>query len=465
MKAILTDFGSTFTKVMLIDLKKEEILRRSNSPSTVQTDVAIGLQRALNDIGLKLTDLKQQRFNHRLACSSAAGGLRMVVIGLVPQLTVEAAKKAAFGAGANIIGTYSYELTTDEAQRIEKQKPDIIILAGGSDGGERKTVLHNAELLSKIKITSPIIISCNKTISEKVKKTLSKTGKITRVSENVMPELWKLNIEPVKREIRKVFLERIVKAKGLEEVRRYFDVLIPTPSATMKAAELTAMGVKDQEGLGDLLTVEVGGATTNVYSVSEGITKQRKRILRGFKEPYVKRTVEGDLGLRYNAKSIIEKIGDREFQALLYDEGYRGSPDVYGKAHRLSESVEIISTTAEDRIFDDALSRVAVRIAVQRHSGKLIEMRLPGGISYIQEGKDLGDVKNIIGTGGGVVYAKNPKQILSEALFNPSESFILRPKNSQLFTDSDYVMWAMGLLANVSPSVAYSIIRNSLRLL
>lgn len=462
MNAILIDFGSTFTKVMVVDVEKRKIMSRSNSPSTVQTDVTIGLKKALDNVGLELSDLKRRKFDYQLSCSSAAGGLKMIALGLVPQLTVEAAKKAALGAGANVLGAYAYELTSNELKQIENQKPDIILLAGGCDGGDEKTVLHNARILAKSRIASPIIVSCNKTVSEEVRKILSENGKVTRMTENVMPELWDLNTEPVKQEIREVFLERIVSAKGLDKVKPYVDILIPTPSATMKAAELLARGVEEHDGLGDLLVIEVGGATTNVYSVSEGVSTQPKTILRGFKEPYVKRTVEGDLGLRYNAKSTIDKIGEREFKAVLRDEGVGGELDIYSRAQHLSEVVSTLPKSNEDHVFDMALSRIAVRIAVKRHSGYLTEIKLPGGVSFIQRGKDLRNVKNVIGSGGGIVFTRNPKRVLSEGLFNAKESLILKPKNPKLYVDRDYVFWAMGLLASIAPGTAYSIMKKSL---
>jgi uncharacterized protein (TIGR01319 family) len=462
MNAILIDFGSTFTKIIIFDMEKASIIARAQSPSTVQTDITIGLEKALNIIDLKINDLKKRKFDHQLSCSSAAGGLKMIAIGLVPELTVEAAKEAALGAGANVIGTYSYNLNLEELKRIEAQNPDIILLAGGSDGGDEKTVLHNAEMLAKSKIKSPIIIACNKSASENVEGILKKSKNPTRITENVMPELWRLNIEPTKGEIRKIFLERIIEAKGLDKVRKFVDIIIPTPSASLKAVDLLARGIGNHKGIGDLLTIEVGGATTNVYSASEGISDKQNVILRGFKEPYLKRTVEGDLGLRYNVFSIIEKAGIKEFKSVLSEEELKEEQSIQEKAKYLKDSVAFISKSNKDRAFDEALSRVAVRIAVKRHSGQLVKINLPSGASFIQEGKDLSKVKNILGSGGGIVYAKNHKRILSEAIFNPNERFILKPKDPKLFIDKDYVLWATGLLSQVDRETAYSIISKSL---
>jgi uncharacterized protein (TIGR01319 family) len=464
LKAILIDFGSTFTKILIVDVDKCEILKSSKSASTVQTDVALGLKKALKNIGLNFSVLKEKKFDYQLSCSSAAGGLKMVAIGLVPQLTVEAAKKAALGAGANVLGTYSYKLTPNELEEIETLDPDIILLSGGCDGGDRKNAIQNAKMLSNSKLNSTIIIACNKEASYDVSKILIKKNKDAKITENIMPELWSLDIEPAKKEIRRIFLEKIIDAKGLEKIKKFLDILKPTPSSTMKAAELLANGTEGEEGLGDLLTIEVGGATTNVYSVSEGIPSEPNTILRGFKEPYVKRTVEGDLGLRYNAKSVIDRIGVKEFKKILRDEGLKDDINIYDVAADLSQDLGFIPKKSSAIIFDTTLSRIAVRLAVKRHSGYLKELELPSSTTYIQKGKDLRNVANVIGTGGGIVFSKHPKNILSEALFNTEDIFSLRPKRPKLFVDKNYVMWGMGLLSTVAPRAAFSIIKKSLSL-
>jgi uncharacterized protein (TIGR01319 family) len=462
MKGILIDFGSTFTKVIVVDVETGKLLARSKSASTVRTDVTIGLRRALSNIGLELSDLKRQKFDYKLSCSSAAGGLRMVSIGLVPQFTVEAAKKAALGAGANVLEVYAYDLTSDELKRIEAQNPDIILLVGGCDGGDRETVLHNAYVLSSSGLTAPIVIGCNKDVSEEVAMILKDCGKDVRTTENVMPELWELNIEPAKEEIRKVFLEKIVDAKGLDKIKNIVDVLMPTPSATLKAVELLAEGTENNVGFGHLLTIEVGGATTNVYSVSEGVPTRSNTILRGFKEPYVKRTVEGDLGLRHNANSILDKAGERKFMKKLCEEELHRNLDIYARVQYLCKNISFIPKSDEDFAVDAALARAAVEIAVERHSGRLTELKFPAAISFIQKGKDLTNVENVIGTGGGIVYEKHPNGILSEALFDPTNPFVLKPKNPKLWIDKNYVFWAMGLLADIVPDTAIAIMKRSL---
>jgi len=134
--ALLIDFGSTYTKLRAVDLESATILGSGQGPSTVTTDITTGLRKALVNLEAHMGGLPA--FKYRLASSSAAGGLRMVTIGLVPELTEKAAKQAALGAGAKIVGTYSFELTERDVDSIENHQPDIVLLSGGTDGGNSK---------------------------------------------------------------------------------------------------------------------------------------------------------------------------------------------------------------------------------------------------------------------------------------------------------------------------------------
>ena len=169
--ALLIDFGSTYTKLRAFDLDTRRLLATAQGPSTVTTDITIGMDLALKDLTRKLG--RMPKFKYRLACSSAAGGLKMVTIGLVKELTAEAARQAALGAGAKLVGTFSYRLTAHDAANIEALEPDIILLAGGTDGGNADVVLHNAERLAKSSLICPIIVACNRDVAEDIAKRLS----------------------------------------------------------------------------------------------------------------------------------------------------------------------------------------------------------------------------------------------------------------------------------------------------
>ncbi len=463
MEACLIDFGSTFTKVIIVDLEKPRILARSRAVSTVDTNVMIGLKNALAQLGLSIESLRGPRFQHKYSCSSAAGGLKMIVIGLVPELTALAGKRAALGAGAKVQKTYSYELTPTEMEQIANHSPDVILLVGGTDGGDRKTITHNANILAKSLIDVPIVAAGNKEASETVKRILESGKKHAVITENVMPELGELNTEPAKEIIRNVFMERIIHAKGLSEAKDLVEILMPTPAATLIAAKLLADGTEGEKGLGEILVVEMGGATTNVYSIATGKPSGSRVIWKGLKEPYAKRTVEGDLGVRVSAVSLVEAAGRK----LILDEfrqelGNDASVEVDKEAEFLSTHIGAIPSNPEEFAMDTSLARAGVRLAVERHVGSVKEVFSPAGHFYLQVGKDLTNVKYVIGTGGPIVY-ENARHILAETLFDETNPLLLKPKNPELLVDGHYVFWAMGLLSQVAPGEAIQIMKSSLK--
>jgi len=154
--ALLIDFGSTYTKLRAVDVEGASILGTGQGPSTVGTDITIGMRAALADLERHIGPLPS--FAYRFACSSAAGGLRMVTVGLVRELTAEAARQAALGAGARLVGAFAYRLTAADVSRIEALAPDILLLAGGTDGGNSEVILHNAAALGGSRVACPIVL-------------------------------------------------------------------------------------------------------------------------------------------------------------------------------------------------------------------------------------------------------------------------------------------------------------------
>ncbi|MBQ4505133.1 MAG: glutamate mutase L, partial [Firmicutes bacterium] len=308
MKPILMiDFGSTNTKVTAVDLDEQKVLGTAASYTTVQTDVNDGLNNALKLLSEKIGDLE---YEHRYACSSAAGGLKMISCGLVPELTAEAARQASLGAGAKVMKVYSYQMTEDDAEEIQQLKPDIFLLTGGTDGGNKENIIENAKILAQIPLDFPIIIAGNRTAARTCEKILTEAGKNVKVCENVMPKFNQLNIGPAQDVIREVFLDRIIKAKGLSKASQLISgIMMPTPAAVLAAMELLSKGTENQSGWGELVAVDVGGATTDIYSMTEGLPERTNTVLKGLPEPYAKRTVEGDIGMRYSANGIVEAGG------------------------------------------------------------------------------------------------------------------------------------------------------------
>ena len=164
---LLIDFGSTYTKLTAVDIKNEEIIGTAKAITTIEKDIMIGFNNAYEDLFNQIK-CKNVEFTTKLACSSAAGGLKMVAIGLVPELTAEAAKRAALGAGARVIKVYSYDLTLKEIAEIKNSNLDIILLAGGTDGGNKDCIIHNAKMLAENNVEIPIVAAGNKVAEDEV---------------------------------------------------------------------------------------------------------------------------------------------------------------------------------------------------------------------------------------------------------------------------------------------------------
>jgi uncharacterized protein (TIGR01319 family) len=458
------DFGSTNTKVVALDLDHEELIGVAQAPSTVGTDVTIGLRMALERLQ-NTSGVSYSGADNTVACSSAAGGLRIVAIGLVKQLTTKVAEEAALGAGAKIVGTFSYGLSQQDIPLIEQIAPDIILLTGGTDGGDEKTLLENAKVLAVSRIGSPIIIAGNRNVASKAETILSEAGKLVSVVPNVLPELDRTDIEPARSAIRNIFMRRIVQAKGLEKAQRMVgDIIMPTPMAVLQGSQLLAEGSGDETGLGDLMVVDVGGATTNVHSVASGMPSRPEVIVKGLPEPFAKRTVEGDLGIRYNARVILQIVGQKQLrEKIALFMGTTLSPiDLESHTEYLTTHVSKVPESREESCVDMALAFTAIDVATRRHAGKIEEIYFPTGKAWIQHGKDLSKTKYIIGTGGILVYGQEPEKIIQAACFNPHNPESLRPLGADIYIDKRYILYSIGLLAQTSPVKALRIVKKHL---
>ena len=398
---LLIDFGSTYTKVTAIDLDGEQLLGTAASYTTVETDVTEGLANALTLLEAKTGPLV---FAHRYACSSAAGGLRMMASGLVPELTAQAARQASLGAGAKVLKTYAFQLTEDDAEEIAATKPDIFLLVGGTDGGNTECILHNAQVLADIGGEFPIVIAGNRTAARQCQRILS--GR-----------------------------------------------------AVMRAIELLACGCEEEAGIGDLLAVDVGGATTDVYSVSEGAPTQVNTVCKGLPEPFVKRTVEGDIGMRYSVRGILDAAGPGKLSRIS------GLPvsRVQTLVQFLREHTDTLPNgNPELEALDRALASCAIEAAVTRHAGTMEEAYTLMGLTYVQTGKDLTQVSNLVVTGGSLIHTEQTAKIASYALYDPAQPMSLRPKQAQVLVDRQYILSAMGLLAASHPACALRIMKKEI---
>jgi len=471
--AILIDFGSTFTKLVAVDLDGAQVVGRSQAPSTVLTDVREGLLQALVTLNERhnLFDRAPKDLNILegkvvLAASSAAGGLRIVVVGNVPGLTVEAAQQAALGAGAKIVGSTAFKLSEKALQEIESGRPDMILLTGGTDGGDSATILYNASVLAQSRLAVPIVVAGNRAVSGEVCGILQRSGNETRLADNVMPRAGTLAVESAREEIRKLFMGRITHAKGLDALKGLVPVVLPTPMAVLDGVRLGTDGTGDEKGWGDMVVVDVGGATTDVHSIGYGQPSGPQIVERGLPEPYAKRTVEGDLGIRFNAATLLERVGADRFAA----EFRAGFPSLKVSRGALTEYIEQIGreTSRVPRedwhgAVDAQLARAAFALAIDRHVGRRERIVAREGEAWVHYGKDLRETRTLIGTGGIFVHNPFASYILAPRPAGEERAQPLRPKDPQLFLDSSYLLYAVGLLAQSRPETALRLFKNSMK--
>ena len=433
---LVADIGSTITKLSAfseLGTGHPRFLGQGLSLTSIEAgDVVVGLELART----QLADRHGVESNgaELMASSSAAGGLRMTVHGLTQDMTLKAAREASLGAGAIIAFTTAGKIQKDDLEQIEKINPNIILLAGGVDYGDRETVLHNAEALASSGIKAPVIYAGNIAARGEAQKTLERAGINVFGVDNVYPRIDELNIVPVRRVIQNVFSRHIITAPGMDKVKGMITgEVMPTPAAVLTSAELLS-GV-----IGDLVVVDVGGATSDVHSVSEGSVKYAKMMIGP--EPRSKRTVEGDLGIYWNATHIIQAAG--------------GALDPIQNVAALPQEPDSIEAAI-------ALARWAVDLSVWRHAGEIRIAYGAYGRQEVVEGRDLTCVKTIIGTGGALTRLGAGRKILGALRKDPSGRKLLPPAGTPILLDSHYIMAAAGVLSQRFADDALHLLRQSI---
>lgn len=457
---VLTDFGSTYTKVVVVDLEERRIVMTNRFPSTVSYDARIGLQQCFDAARAVIGEECFQQ-SLKLSSSSAAGGLRMGVVGLSETLSAQAGKSAAFGAGAKILCTCSGRLKTEDITQLERLPLEILLFCGGYENSGTKALLHNAKMLAESSLHVPIIYAGNSAAATNVRRLLAQGKKECYIARNIIPNVGQIDKTQVEEIIREVFLHRIINMKGLDKVTGLLDrMVMPTPAAVLSGGELLSRGTHSQPGLGDLMIVDVGGATTDIHSYAEQMPYDGAKLV-GVPEPYVKRTVEGDLGMRESSNSLCEEIGIHRMMAetALPQEKIQ---EVI--SHWITQNRDLACDESQESV-DKALTEGAVRISARRHAGRIQHIS-SAGVKSIQHGKNLTSVRTIIGTGGPLVFSKNGGTALRQILRDRNqEPDILLPEDAHFYLDADYVFFAGGLLREVDEDAALSIMKNSLKLI
>ncbi len=348
-------------------------------------------------------------------------------------------------------------------REIYRIDPDIVLLCGGTDGGNREVIVANAGKLCGIDRDFTVIVAGNKSAADEVASIFDAAGREYVLTGNVMPSFNQLEIEPAKNSIREVFIRKIIDAKGLTGIQAMTGYeIIPTPLAVMAGCELFSKGTRKTPGIGEFMAVDLGGATTDVYSMASGKPVRDNVLVKGLPEPFSKRTVEGDLGMRYSLGSLLE--GFRE----EFSEEESGLPEG-SIAKWVAYCTEHPETIADDdsleSVVEELLARKAVEIAVERHCGFLESAYTPMGELFSITGKDLSAIPYVIGIGGAIINNARPAGILEGAVFNPRKFQSMKPREPRYMLDSRYIFASMGLLSAVDPELALALMKKEIKLL
>jgi len=436
-KLISVDIGSTYTKAALFSLEggRLSIIRKCELPTTVKK-LSIGYRKAIKNL------VGAEKKVPVYFSSSAKGGLKIAAIGIVPDFTMKIAKLTALSAGGKVVKVFSYKLSKADLKQLEELNPDIILFTGGTDGGNEAYNIYNAKLLRKAKLSSVIIYAGNKAVAGEVKKILS--TKETRVTENVLPEIDAPNPEPAREQIKEVFLKKIVVKKGLDEVVKLAGRNPnPTPYSVF---ELVKAISEVDPAWQDFCAIDMGGATTDFYSNHDDSVENPSVIYKGLREPRIKRTVEGDLGLRVNAKSVYE-LSAKMLEPFLLEKNL--NPIDFRKyVEKIDRETDYLPKNEAEKEYDALLAYACVHFAAIRHAGTLEKVYTPEGAVYLQKGKDLRKVKKVIGTGGYLSrnLRKNSPMISAMVKNAATEANVLLPENPQYFIDKEYLVPLLGNL-------------------
>jgi uncharacterized protein (TIGR01319 family) len=456
MRRVLgVDIGSTWTKAALFQVEPgpAAVLAQAARPTT-QDDLSDAVAAAARGLlGIPPGSALRPALAEvpLYVSSSAKGGLSIAAIGIVPDLTAKVARLAAASAGGRIAAHHSYRLDGNEIAALEKDPPDIVLLCGGTDGGNERFVRANAVALARSCLTSTIVYAGNSSLRDEVCGILH--AKRLVVAANAMPEVGSLDIEPAREAIRKVYLDTIVEGRGLSRVQEMAAAPIrPTPLAVYDLLATLAAGAR---GWDDVLLLDMGGATTDVYSRTQPFHGEEGWVLRGIREPVLARTVEGDLGMRVSARAAWQTA--REYLRAR-------APDradaVQAWTARVAADTGIVAATESEQALDDLLAEACVHHALLRHAGTVEEAFTPTGRVRVQKGRDLRAVRTIVASGGYLGRRGTAKPVLDalEAARGRVEertgAGFLLPGRPSVLPDRLYLFPLLGTICPAFPGAA-----------
>lgn len=437
-RVLCVDVGSTFTKATLVDLDDARVVGHAEHPTTVGTDVLDGVDACV--AALDAQDVPV------LACSSAGGGLRVAVVGNEELVTAEAGRRVALSSGGKVVAVVA-AATGDGLTLTDLASPDVVLLTGGTDGGNAEVVTAAARALVASGWTGPVVLAGNVDAVPAVVDVLDGAGLPVVTAANVVPQIGVLRPEGARDAIREVFLAHVIGGKGLSgrDDGQAFVAMVrgATPDVVLTGVEVLAREA------GDLVVVDVGGATTDVHSVVE-LDPEDGALARDVVAPTaVTRTVEGDLGMRWSALTTVE-AGER--------------PDLRPAATRRAEQPSYLPLGDDDRDDDEAIAQLAVGLALRRHAGRSRVVVGPEGRVVERTGTDLREVGLVVASGGVLRHGRPgvATRVLDGSVGADLGGGWQLPEAPRVAVDGDYVLAAVGLLAGPHPEVARRLARTLL---
>jgi len=447
--ALCVDLGSTFTKAAHVDLADGRLLGTAAHRTTLDTDVADGLDacRAALD-GADRAEL--------LVCSSAGGGLRVAVVGNEELVTAEAGRRVALSSGGHVVavrhGGLDVPAPGTGTAALRDARPDVLLLVGGTDGGNSAPLRRDAEALARDGWSGPVVLAGAADAADEVAAVLAGAGVPVEVAGNVVPRIGVLEPAGARRAIREAFLRHVIGGKGLSR-RLDLATLVsgPTPDLVLQGVEVLAAVAQ-----ADVVVVDVGGATTDVHSVVQPDPEDAAAELGLSREVVgatpVTRTVEGDLGMRWSALTAV---------AAGHEAGLVGDdPALLAAARRRHDDPGLLPDDDAGRAADLALARVATTVALRRHAGRSRVVLTPEGRVVERSGTDLRRAGLLVGS-GGVLRHGDPDAVadLLAGLTGHSPEGWQLPDHPRVVVDHDYVLAAVGLLAERHPHAAAGLAR------
>ncbi|MBS4988860.1 MAG: glutamate mutase L [Anaerotruncus colihominis] len=464
---LVYDVGSTYTKAAAFALKDRRFtfLGRGQSPTTLH-DVMEGARRA--EAAIQAQGVQFAAEMKRYSSCSAAGGLRMVALGYMPRVTAKAAKEVAMTAGARVMQVVSAEEPLSFRREVLMEiNPDIILLSGGTDGGDEGCALENAEMICELHGKATVIVACNKYAQRAVAELFDKAGIGYVRVPNIMPTIHELNIKPAREAIHEQFIRQITRARGLVEFRAGLSdqAVVPTPGAVLLASELLAKGTYEQEGAGSLILVDIGGATTDIHSALPELEKlsiEERGLIINNEKQFSYRTVEGNLGLRVSATGIPEAVGPNAVIRAM-DGDYGVTPDEALRfAQHLEDHPDYIPADEREKSLERAMATCAINTALRRHAGHYADAADPvmGIMAGTAIGRDLRRVERVLCVGG--IFVHSDKQAAEEMVLRCFEDpgiSLLPQEKPRIVQDRDYILYAMGVLGKYYPDAAFSFLK------